>query len=101
MRPWWTLRKLTRAENPIARSNAAFRLGEKRHARAVEPLICTLASDPDEYVRCSAAMALGKIGDSRAVEPLIQLAVKDPHLTLPGRGGSPALCSIPTLEAAL
>jgi len=47
-------------------------LGEIGDARAVEPLIDTLA-DENWEVQSSAAKALGKIGDDRAVQPLTGL----------------------------
>ena len=50
---------------------AASSLGEKKEARAVEPLIATLKNDNNGYVRAMAAWALGRIRDRRAIEPLI------------------------------
>jgi len=54
------------------RSNAAYKLGNKKAKRAVEPLIALL-NDTDEDVRAAAASALGDIGGARGVEPLIGL----------------------------
>jgi HEAT repeat protein len=57
------------------RKKAAWILGTIGDARAVAPLIMTLA-DKDADVRAQAAWALGAIGDGQAVEPLLA-ALKD------------------------
>ncbi len=65
------------------RMNAAKALGRLGDARAVEPLIGVLRSEPPDYskrIRGMAAEALGSLGDPRAVEPLIG-ALGDPGFT--------------------
>lgn len=57
------------------RRKAAWKLGDLKHAPAVEPLI-QLLDDKSPAVRGVAALALGRIGDSRALLPLL-LALED------------------------
>lgn len=64
--------------NPILliRKTAAANLGNIRDARALEPLIETLA-DPEAEVRVAAIGALRKLADLRAIGPLIQTSKQD------------------------
>ena len=58
---------------------AASALGEMKDAGALEPIIETLKTDDNGYVRAMAAWALGEIGDPRAVEPLIEAIEDESH----------------------
>ena len=59
-------------ENSVVRTEAALALGDKKDARAVEPLIAVLKDkDENQDVRGAAVLALAAIKDRRAVEPLI------------------------------
>lgn len=58
--------------NPQVRWLAACDLGSIGDARAVEPLINAITTDPDRDVRWHAVDALGKIGDVSALKALTQ-----------------------------
>ncbi len=64
-----------KADNPVARRNAAMALGKIKDSSAVEPLIAAL-NDDNPIVRRNAAKALGEIHDTSAVGPLTA-ALKD------------------------
>ena len=68
--------------NQMVRAEAARELGNRKEARAVEPLMAALLDDSISY---PAAMALGQIGEP-AIEPLIT-ALKDEKIMYIGSGG--------------
>jgi len=68
--------ELLRDPNPDIRWRAAYRIGDLKDARAVEPLIAALR-DPDLNVRACAAQSLGRLNDRRATAPLCG-ALRDP-----------------------
>lgn len=57
-------------EDAYKRRYAARALGRIGDARAFDPLVATLRSDPDAFVRWAAAAALGDLGDPRATAAL-------------------------------
>lgn len=73
--------------NPRVRWIAAAALGEIGDARAVEPLVNAITTDPERDVRWHAVDSLGKIGDVRAIGPLTQsLKDKDSFVREAARG---------------
>ena len=58
-------------QNEKIREAAVRALGKIGGARAIDPLLALLRSDPDNEVRASAAEALGKIGDAHALNGLL------------------------------
>jgi hypothetical protein len=73
--------------NPRVRWIAASDLGAIGDARAVEPLIKAITTDPERDVRWHAVDALGEIGDVRAIGPLTQsLKDEDSYVLEAARG---------------
>ncbi|MEE8462536.1 MAG: HEAT repeat domain-containing protein [Acidobacteriota bacterium] len=73
------LKTLHKAKTWLDRANAAEKLGQIGHVKAVVPLIHLLEDDSEEReVKSVATQALGKIRDERAIDPLIEV------LGLPG-----------------
>jgi len=66
------LLKTLKDKDRMTRVHAAVTLGKMKDPRAVEPLIDTLKTDPESWVRGAAAEGLGHVGDARAVEPIIK-----------------------------
>ncbi len=62
------------------RSQAAWRLGEKKDAEAVDALIGALREDEQWVVRKNAVKSLGSIGDKRSVEPLLEALEGDSNV---------------------
>ena len=73
--------------NPRVRWIATSDLGAIGDARAVEPLIKAITTDPERDVRWHAVDALGEIGDVRAIGPLTQsLKDEDSYVLEAARG---------------
>jgi len=82
------LRALARKDiTEKGRRLVALALGGTRDARALDPLVKLLRSDPAWQVRADAATGLGKLGDRRAL-PALQTSVKsDPDPAVVKRAG--------------
>ncbi len=67
--PWDDLKVALESGDSPTRKAVADILGQRKEARAMEPLVAAL-EDKDEHVRANAAWALGELRASRAVLPL-------------------------------
>lgn len=65
-----------RSRDPVAREEAARKLGELKDPNAVEPLVAVLKKDKDREVRWRAEDALVNIG-APSVEPLVKMLKDD------------------------
>lgn len=73
--------------SPKGRRLLALALGGTRDARAFEPLVRLLRTDPSWQVRADAATALAELGDRRALEPLREAERKDADAGVQRRAG--------------
>jgi HEAT repeat protein len=68
-----------KSKKPMARSLAAWTLGQLKAAKAIDGLL-PLLDDEGWKARAAAAQALGQVGDGRAATPLIKLLKDDDPL---------------------